>query len=55
MDPLQDPRIMMAAFAIQLGITTVEKVKEVFAGDGHDDETLAAIMAEVDRRIARRS
>ncbi len=55
MDPLSDPRIMLAAFVVQLGITTVEKVREVFASDGHDDATLAAIMTEVDRRIARRS
>lgn len=49
-----DPRIEMAAFLINLGITTAEKVKELFASEGHDDETLAAIMAEVDQRLTRR-
>lgn len=49
-----DPRIEMAAFLINLGITTVEKVKDVFASDGADDATLAAIMAEVNQRLLRR-
>jgi len=49
-----DPRIMLAAFLINLGLTTVAKVKEVFASEGHDDETLTAIMAEVDQRLIRR-
>lgn len=50
-----DPRIEMAAFLIQLGVTTIAKIREVFAGDGNDDATLDAIMKEVDARIARRS
>lgn len=50
-----DPRIEMAAFLINLGIVSVQKVKELFAGEGHDEEILAQIMAEVDQRLARRS
>lgn len=49
-----DPRIELAAFLINLGLTTVTKVREVFASDGQDDEILAQIMSEVDSRIARR-
>jgi hypothetical protein len=49
-----DPRIEMAAFLINLGLTTVQKVKEIFASEGHDDEVLAVIMAEVDQRLKRR-
>lgn len=49
-----DPRIETAAFLINLGLTTVQKVRELFASEGHDDETLDGIMAEVDRRLARR-
>ena len=55
MDPLLDPRIEYAAFLIQLGITTVKSVRDLFASEGHDDDTLAAIMSEVNARIARRS
>jgi hypothetical protein len=47
--------IQVAEFLIQLGVVTVEKVKEVFRGQGHDDEVLAQIDAELDRRLARRS
>ncbi len=50
-----DPRIMLASTLIQLGLTTAEKIREVFKSDGADDATLAHIMAEVDLRIARRS
>ena len=49
-----DPRIEMAAFLINLGLTTVEKVKEIFASEGHDDIVLAAILAEVNQRLIRR-
>ncbi len=49
-----DPRIVFAAFLINLGLTTVEKIKELFASEGHDQETLDGIMAEVDQRLLRR-
>lgn len=49
-----DPRIVFAAFLVNLGLVTVEKIKEVFASEGHDPETLASIMAEVDQRLIRR-
>lgn len=47
--------IQTASMLIALGLTTVEKIKALFASDGHDEDTLAAIMLEVDTRIARRS
>lgn len=55
MDANIDPRIALAAMLVSLGITTVEKIRDLFAKDGHDDATLAALMEEVDARIARRS
>ncbi len=48
-------QVEYAAFLIRLGVTTVEKVRAIFAEDGHDDEALAAILVEVDRRLARRA
>ena len=45
---------MFAAFLINLGLTTVEQVRALFAHDGHDEETLANIMVQVDARLARR-
>lgn len=49
-----DPRVELAAFLIQLGVTTVAQVRAVFAQDSDDDAVLAALMADLDRRIARR-
>lgn len=48
-------QIQFAAFLIALGKATYEEVRDLFAKQGHDDEKLAAIMAEVDQRIARRA
>ena len=48
-------QIQTGIMLVNLGLTTVEKLKELFTKDGHDDETLAQIMSEVDRRIERRS
>lgn len=48
-------QIEFAAFLIKLGLVTAEKLREAFASDGHDAERLAAIMAEVDQRLARRA
>lgn len=52
MDEL-NAQIIFAAFLINLGKATVEEVRAAFQRDGHDDEKLAAIMADCDRRIAR--
>ncbi len=43
-----------AGMLLELGVTTYEKIRGYFADQGHDAETLAAILQEVDRRIARR-
>lgn len=48
-------QIEFAAFLIQLGVVTAARVRSVFSEAGHDPETLAAIMAEVDQRLARRA
>lgn len=48
-------QIQLASMLINLGLVTVERIKTMFADNGHDDETLAQIMSEVDARIARRS
>lgn len=53
MDQLQ-AEIATAAMLINLGVVTVEKVKGFFSSQGHDEEALAAIMLEVDQRLARR-
>jgi hypothetical protein len=54
MDELQ-AQIQTASMLISLGLTTVEKIRELFSSQGKDEETLAGIMLEVDRRLARRS
>lgn len=48
-------QIIFAQMLIALGVTTAEAIHDLFKKDGHDDETLAAIMAKVNSRIARRS
>jgi hypothetical protein len=47
-------QIQFAVFLISLGKATVEEVRDLFSRQGHDDEQLAAIMSQVDARIARR-
>ncbi len=50
-----DPRVMLAMTLIDLGLTTVQKLRETWATHGLSDDTLDAILGEVDRRLARRS
>lgn len=50
-----DPRVMLAMTLISLGITTVEKLKTVWREHGVSDADLDAIVADVDRRLARRA
>jgi hypothetical protein len=50
---LGDPRVMLALMLIELGVTTVEKVKGYFTQNTDDDALLAKIHAEADARIAR--
>lgn len=54
--PFEDlnAQIAVASMLIQLGLSTVDKIKGFFQSEGHDDEKLAAIMLEVDQRLARR-
>lgn len=54
-DSALDPRIALAAFLVQLGVVTVQQIRDAFRKDEDDDARLAAIMAQVDARIARRS
>ena len=44
----------MAEFLIGLGITTAQRIRQYLSDSGHDEETLAAILAEIDQRLARR-
>jgi hypothetical protein len=55
LDKLQ-AEIQLASMLLQLGLTTAEKIKTYFAAhsDVNDDAALAAVMAEVNWRIARR-
>ena len=50
-----DPRVLLALTLISLGMTTVRKLREVWVQHGVSDADLDAILAEVDRRLARRS
>lgn len=50
-----DPRVMLAVTLIGLGITTVEKIRALWQEHGASDADLDAIVAEVDRRLARRA
>lgn len=47
--------INVASMLIQLGLTTVVAIRNLFSSQASDDTTLDAIMSEVDARIARRS
>ncbi len=47
--------IQTAAMLVQLGVTTIEKIATLFKSSVNDDAELAAIMTEVNTRIARRS
>ena len=53
--PETDPRILLAEMLIGIGLTTYERVKAYFTQNSDDDADLAALLAELDRRIARRS
>lgn len=54
MDPRIQNEIATGLMLVQIGLATAEQIKAYFSTQGHDDETLAAIHAEVDRRLARR-
>ena len=47
--------IQLAAMLIGLGIKTAEQIREYFGHKVSDDAALDGIMAECDRRIARRA
>lgn len=47
-------QIALAAYLLQLGAVTYDAIRGFFSSEGHDDEKLAAIMLEVDQRLARR-
>lgn len=49
-----DPRILLAEMLIGLGITTYESIKSYFSQNSDDDAELAALISEVDSRLARR-
>lgn len=57
MDNLQQIQIdiQLGAMLITLGKATIDEIHGFFTSQGHDDEALAAIMTQVDARIARRS
>lgn len=53
MDPKLQQEIQFAAMLVQFGVSTVEQVMAVFKANGNDDDTLAAIQAGVESRLAR--
>jgi hypothetical protein len=50
-----DPRVLLAVTLIGLGVSTAQKLKELWQQSGVDEETLDKILAEVERRIQRRA
>lgn len=49
-----DPRVLLAMTLISLGMATTQKLREIWASHGASEADLDAILAEVDRRLARR-
>lgn len=47
-------QFQLIALLINLGVVTVQKVRDALHMSADDDATLAAILAETDRRIAAR-
>ena len=50
-----DPRVMLAITLIGLGVATVKEIRALWQAHGATDADLDAILAEVDRRLARRA
>lgn len=46
-----DPRVMLAVTLIGLGVSTVEKIQELWRREGVDEEILAEIQVQVDKRL----
>lgn len=53
--PELPPQIQFGLILVGLGLTTYEQLRDYFKGDGADDETLAALDAEYERRLQRRA
>jgi hypothetical protein len=47
-----DPRVLLALTLISLGVTTVQKITTLWRQAGVDEEILAAIQTEADKRLA---
>ena len=47
--------IAIGSTLLELGLATAEKLREIWAGHGVDETVLDTILAEVDRRLARRA
>ncbi len=47
------PQIETAVMLVGMGIRTVQEVRAFFQTQGHDDETLDAIIADMQRRKQR--
>lgn len=54
LEAAMDPRVLLISTLVGLGITTVEKIHELWTRTGTDDATLDAVIAEAQARIARR-
>lgn len=52
MDEL-NPQVMLALTLVSLGVTTVEKITELWRRAGVDEEILASIQVEADKRLAQ--
>lgn len=53
--PTMDPRVLLAITLVSMGVTTFEKLKELWKNHAADDADLDAILAEVEVRLARRA
>lgn len=48
-----DPRVMLAITLIGLGVTTVQKIQTLWRQEGVDEDILAQIQVEADKRLAQ--
>lgn len=47
--------IAVGSTLVELGLATADKLRDIWAGHGVDETVLDTILADVDRRIARRA
>ena len=50
-----DPTTDLIVLLVGSGLVTINKIKEIWKNNGFKDSDLDPVIAEVDRRLARRS